>query len=108
MVNPSSWGGRLPAQMRPSCGSTAIPNGRVTSGAELFGNFTPLQNGQLAKNGFEALAEYDVNQDGVIDVQDPIWSQLLLWRDFNHNGISEPDESSHLDVSDVTAIDLHD
>jgi hypothetical protein len=83
-------------------------NGRVTSGAELFGNFTPLQNGELATNGFEALAEYDANRDGVIDSRDPIWPQLLLWRDLNHNGISEPSEISRLDASDVTGIDLQD
>jgi hypothetical protein len=83
-------------------------NGRVTSGAELFGNFTPLQNGHLAKNGFEALAEFDANHDGVIDDHDPIWPRLQLWRDLNHNGISEPSEISQIDASGVTAIDLHD
>jgi hypothetical protein len=82
-------------------------NGVVTSGAELFGNFTPLQSGQLARNGFEALAEYDSNRDGVIDSRDPIWPQLLLWRDLNHNGVSEPAENSRLDASGVAAIDLH-
>jgi hypothetical protein len=82
-------------------------NGKVTSGAELFGNFTPLENGQMAKNGFEALAELDANHDGVIDDRDPIWSQLMLWRDLNHNGISEPNEIGPLSASDVTAIDLH-
>jgi hypothetical protein len=83
-------------------------NGKVTSGAELFGNFTPLQNGRLAINGFEALAEYDVNHDGIMDDRDPIWSRLMLWRDLNHNGLSEPSEISPLDASDVTAIDLDD
>jgi hypothetical protein len=83
-------------------------NGKVTSGAELFGNFTPLRNGRMAINGFEALAESDANHDGVIDDLDPIWPQLMLWRDLNHNGISEPNEISRLDDSDVTAIDLHD
>jgi hypothetical protein len=82
-------------------------NGRVTSGAELFGNFTPLRNGDFARNGFEALSEFDANHDGVIDSRDPIWSQLQLWRDLNHNGISEPTEITPLDESDVTAIDLH-
>jgi hypothetical protein len=83
-------------------------NGKVTSGAELFGNFTPLKNRRMAINGFEALAEFDANHDGVIDDLDPIWPQLMLWRDLNHNGISEPNEMSRLDNSDVTAIDLHD
>ena len=30
-------------------------DGKITSGAELFGNFTRLKNGELAKNGAEAL-----------------------------------------------------
>lgn len=81
-------------------------NGRVTSGAELFGNFTPLKSGKLARNGFEALAEFDTNHDGIIDDRDPVWSQLQLWRDLNHDGISEPSESSPLAGSSVSAIDL--
>ncbi len=83
-------------------------NGRVTSGAELFGNFTPLRNGNLAQNGFEALREFDNNNDGIIDDRDPIWSRLMLWRDLNHNGISEPGEIAPLEGSGVTAIDLND
>jgi hypothetical protein len=83
-------------------------NGIVTGGAELFGNFTPLKNGHIATNGFEALAEFDANHDGVIDNRDPIWPQLLLWRDLNHNGVCEPSEISTLDSSNVTAIDLDD
>jgi hypothetical protein len=82
-------------------------DGKVTSGVELFGNFTSLRNGQLAKNGFEALADVDDNHDGRIDDRDSVWSQLLLWRDLNHNGISEPYEIARLDTSDVVAIDLH-
>jgi len=83
-------------------------NGKVTSGAELFGNFTPLQNGQLARNGFEALREFDTNVDGVIDERDPIWSRLMLWRDLNHNGISELNEIQPIAGSAVTAIFLND
>jgi hypothetical protein len=83
-------------------------NGKVTSGAELFGNFTPLKSGRMAINGFEALAEFDANRDGIIDEHDPIWSRLMLWRDLNHNALSESSEISPLDASDVTAIDLDD
>jgi hypothetical protein len=81
-------------------------NGRVTSGAELFGNFTPLKSGALAKNGFEALAEFDANHDGIIDDHDPVWSQLQLWRDLNHNGISDDGESTPLAGSQVTSMEL--
>jgi hypothetical protein len=82
-------------------------NGTVTSGAELFGNFTPLSSGGFAKNGFEALREFDSDNDGVIDSRDLIWPQLLLWRDVNHNGISEPSEITSVAGSDVVAVDLH-
>lgn len=78
----------------------------VNSGAELFGNFTPLQNSQLARNGFEVLREFDTNSDGVIDERDSIWSELMLWRDLNHNGISEQSEILPIDESSVTSIDL--
>jgi len=81
-------------------------NHAVTSGAELFGNFTRLRNGQFAENGFEALAELDDNHDGLIDDRDAIWPQLQLWRDLNHDGISQPDEIQYLSASGVTAIDL--
>jgi hypothetical protein len=60
-----------------------------------------------AKNGFEALAEFDANYDGLINDRDPIWPQLQLWRDINHNGVSEAGENMFVQDSAVVAIDLH-
>ena len=66
----------------------------VDNGSELFGNHTFLPSGQVATDGFNALAYYDRpenggNGDGRIDARDAVWADLLLWIDWNHNGISE-------------------
>ena len=81
-------------------------NGVVDSGSELFGNATTLMSGKRASNGFEALAELDANHDGVIDQSDPMWSQLLLWWDLNHDGASQANEVLPVSSSRMVAISL--
>jgi hypothetical protein len=82
-------------------------DGSITNGTELFGSVTPLRDGSRAGNGFVALADIDDNHDGVIDNRDGVWQQLLLWRDLNHDGISQSNELTRIADSDVTAIDLN-
>ncbi|RDV07388.1 tandem-95 repeat protein [Sphingorhabdus pulchriflava] len=73
-------------------------NGVVDNGLELFGSAT--------RNGFEALAEYDGNDDGRIDSADAVWDRLIVWRDANRNGISEATELTQIDQNDVFSIGL--
>jgi len=75
-------------------------NGRIDSGKELFGD----QHG--AANGFAELAKYDTNLDGVLDVTDKIYEQLLLFGDLDGDGKAQPDEFTKLSDAGITAINL--
>jgi hypothetical protein len=81
-------------------------DGRIESGRELFGNQTLLQNGQLAANGFAALAEWDANADGKIDAADSVWANLRIWKDVDGDGFSAADELLALPDAGVTSINL--
>ena len=81
-------------------------NGQIDDGRELFGDATPLASGGTAADGLAALADLDANHDGRIDANDPVFTQLNVWRDLNQDGISQPGELATLTDLGITAIDL--
>jgi len=79
-------------------------NGRIDDGAELFGDNTRLAHGTKAVNGFEALAELDLDRDGTVSAPDPAWSALVLWFDTDHDGRSSATELVPIRETGITAI----
>jgi hypothetical protein len=80
-------------------------DGLINNGTELFGNFTM----QGVHDGFSALlklmeAEGPSTTRGFLEAPHPLYARLLLWQDFNRDGVSQPGELSP--ASNVlTAID---
>ena len=81
-------------------------DGKITSGAELFGNFTKLKNGELAKNGAQALKDLDDNNDGIFDSNDKAFNEILVWQDFNSDGKAESGELKSLSEHGIKSINL--
>ncbi|AHF69935.1 hypothetical protein PCH70_47820 [Pseudomonas cichorii JBC1] len=79
-------------------------DGRISNGSELFGNHSLLNNGQTAQNGYQALAEYDSNGDGMVNAQDASYATLQVWRDLNGNGTSDAGELQSLTDAGVVSI----
>ena len=87
-------------------------NGKIDSAKEMFSNTAAQpQIPGSRPNGFLALAVFDTRQyggngDGVIDARDKIWTQLMVWTDINHDGVSQPGELKHLDDVGIHSISL--
>src|SRR3989442_491950 len=94
------------AWVQPEDGLLALDrdhDGRITSGRELFSEFFDPNH---ATTGLGALALFDANHDGVIDAKDPVFGQLQVWRDANHDARTDPGELPTLDALGITAIQL--
>ncbi len=79
-------------------------DGRIDDVSELFGD-----PGQL---GFAELSTFNTHDDDwgtqapVIDADDAEFSNLLVWRDLNQNGVSDPGELKTLVELGITSIPL--
>jgi len=88
-------------------------DGQINDGSELMGEGTHLElyPGQLAVDGFDALAQFDRvslggNADGWIDASDLIWNELNLWTDLNADGRTDPQEVTSLESHQIVSFRL--
>lgn len=66
------------------------------------------KNGSLlAKDGFEALRQYDLNHDNLIDANDAVFANLKIWVDANKDGVSQSEELHGLADIGVHALKLN-
>lgn len=85
-------------------------NGEAEAG-ELLGSSMLLPTGEVARNGFQALAVHDQpgfggDGNGVIDRRDEVWDRLRLWIDRNHDAHSQPGEVSTLGAEKIIELSL--
>lgn len=79
-------------------------NGLIDNGSELFGDNTTKADGTKAKNGFDALTDFDSNQDGQVDASDAQFGNLRVWRDLNADGTSQASELFTLNQLGIKSI----
>src|SRR3989442_993159 len=92
------------AWVQPEDGLLALDrdhDGRITSGRELFSEFFDPNH---ATTGLGALGLFDANHDGVIDTKDPVFGQLEVWRDANHDARTDPGELRKLHALGVSPL----
>ena len=78
-------------------------NGTIDNGSEIF---TPQFAGGQYSSSMAALASLDSNGDGRIDQSDESFDRLVVWKDADHDGVSDPGELSSLRDNGITGIDL--
>ena len=93
----SGWVGAGTGLLCVDPGSTGV----ITQ-SDLFGN----QPSTGIANGFQALAAYDSNSDGVINSSDTNFGNLRVWIDANGNGVSDAGELHTLASLGITSINL--
>ncbi len=79
-------------------------DGTINNGNELFVDGATLQNGSVATSAFQVLAQYDSNNDGIIDTNDDIFERLIVWTDYNSNGLCETYEMYSMDDMGIISI----
>ncbi|MBD2797846.1 S8 family serine peptidase [Xenorhabdus sp. 18] len=88
-------------------------SGQIKNASQMFSEYYGGQAGvngatgeKKFKDGFAALASEDVNKDGVIDQNDPIWGKLRVWVDGNHDANVNAGELKTLAELGITQINV--
>lgn len=87
-------------------------NGIVDNGSEFFGDQFIKSDGNTALTGFEALSDFDMNDDGKIDKDDlindePVFNHLYVWFDTKRNGKTDEGELVPITDFEISYIDLN-
>jgi len=82
-------------------------NKKIDNGSELFGDRFVMPNGNNSTTGFEALASLNTNGDAIIDENDPVFFDLRVWFDSNHNGKTDSGELRSLSDEHIVSINLN-
>ena len=81
-------------------------DGTINDGSELFGSSTVLADGSKAVDGYQALAQLDSNQDGVISSADAQFAKLGVWIDGNADGQTGGGEIKSLAELNIAQLSL--
>lgn len=81
-------------------------DGIINDAGELFGNYTKNSDGTYARSGYQALNDYDSNNDGVIDANDERFGELKLWTDANQDGVTDTGELKTLTEAGITSLNI--
>jgi hypothetical protein len=89
-------------------------NGKIDSGRELFGQHSYVAFKRYHKqagatpfaHGYDALAQYDLNHDDVIDSKDAIYKLLKVWQDNSQDGQSQAAELKTLAEAGVASLNV--
>ncbi|MFO0611813.1 MAG: calcium-binding protein [Polyangiaceae bacterium] len=80
-------------------------DGVIDDGGELFGSATRLSTGDLAPNGFVALAALDDDGDGRITPRDAAFADLVAWADADGDRVSTARELTRIIDLGVESLD---
>jgi hypothetical protein len=78
-------------------------NGKVDNGHELF-NDAQINT---AVRGLHALDEFDANGDGKITASDPVYNQLKVWLDIQHDGQMQAFETLSLAAAGISELGIN-